>query len=99
MSPSPGRPKRGSTTSGARAPGARAPGTRNAAPTTGDLFDAASLPVPAPQTSRQGLPARRVPPLTTEPLRTAATPAPPGLFEPHQSPAPPAAPANTAALL
>ena len=90
MTPSSGRPKRGSPPSGGKSTD-----TDDAVPRTGDLFDAASLPVPEQPTtpvqpehsSRPAPPPEVAPPEPPEPL---ASP------ELHQPPAPPA---NTAALL
>ena len=94
MSPPSSRPKRGSSS-------ASADDSKDAVPTTGDLFDAASLPVPAPPpaSASRTSPARPAKPPRAELLQAAAPLAPPGLFEPHPPPASPAPPANTAALL
>jgi hypothetical protein len=97
MSPSSGRSKRGSAPSGTSAPNAH-----DVDPNTGDLFDAASLPVPKlselPVPELPAPPAQRNPALITEPKQAAAPPTLPEP-EPHQATAPPAPPANTAALL
>ncbi len=90
MSPSSGRPKRGSPPSG-RTP----PNAEDAVPRTGDLFDAASLPVPELPPS----PVQPEPSLIPEPPPEVARPAPSEPRDPPEAHQPPAPPANTAALL
>ncbi len=90
------RPSSGRSKPGPPSTRGKTPHTEDAAPTTGDLFDAASLPVP--QLPGPPMQVKR-PRKPHAPQATAATLAPPGLFESHRPPAPPAPAANTAALL
>ena len=91
MSPSSGRPKRGSPPSGGKSTDAD-----DAVPRTGDLFDAASLPVPELPTS--SVPPEQSPMPASPPERRAARSARAASRRPN-SQQPPAPPANTAALL